>query len=130
MGEFICCRTSCRCCKLSAKEGEVLGLLEALAWVRGLGDQHVIFELDAKGMVDVMKGGVGDVIEFGCMARESQSHFNTMPNFRIAYVRRQANEIGHVLAKFSRFYASPMDWDIIPSRIVELLSVLSLSINE
>ncbi|KAK6117805.1 hypothetical protein DH2020_048432 [Rehmannia glutinosa] len=50
-------------------EGEGLGLLEALKWMKNLGFSSVIFELDAKGVVDAMKETEFDYSEFGKIIR-------------------------------------------------------------
>ncbi|KAK6121712.1 hypothetical protein DH2020_044546 [Rehmannia glutinosa] len=50
-GMFIACRTATRDGLLDVREREAFGLLDALSWVRNLGYQQTIFELDAKSVL-------------------------------------------------------------------------------
>lgn len=47
----------------------------------------------------------------------------TNPGFSVHFIRRQANDIAHVLAKHFRFYASPFIWVETPSYIDDLMNM-------
>ncbi|XP_073022726.1 uncharacterized protein [Primulina eburnea] len=79
-GMLLRCRSCVVAGMFSVKEGEAMGLLEALSWVRRLGLKKVYFEMDAKVVVESIR--YSDV----------------------------ANECAHALAKASCSYASPMEW--------------------
>jgi ribonuclease HI len=51
-GHFVKARTLCIAAHLTVKEGEAFGLLQAIKWVGELGLNNVIFNLDAKSVVD------------------------------------------------------------------------------
>ncbi|XP_073294606.1 uncharacterized protein [Primulina huaijiensis] len=53
-GGFIGCRSSVYYGKLDVKEGEAMGLLEAISWGHTMGYQKVVFELDSKSVVDAV----------------------------------------------------------------------------
>lgn len=53
------------CGDLSTGEGEAIGLLEALSWIKHLNIAKVVVEIDAKLVVYVVNGGVRDVSIFG-----------------------------------------------------------------
>ncbi|XVE74733.1 hypothetical protein DITRI_Ditri12bG0041700 [Diplodiscus trichospermus] len=66
-GRVLACRTKWRKAAVSIKEGEAMGLYESLTWVTpmGMGYTNVIFEMDAKGVVEAVNRGAADVTEFG-----------------------------------------------------------------
>jgi hypothetical protein len=51
-GNFVQVKTMCYSPLLSVKEGEALGLLQAIRWIGNMGMDNVIFELDAKVVVN------------------------------------------------------------------------------
>ncbi|XVF41170.1 hypothetical protein PTKIN_Ptkin01aG0258300 [Pterospermum kingtungense] len=68
-GTFIAARTSVIPSRLSSKEGEIQGLLQAFDWVRSLGYSRTIFEVDAKAVVDAVLGQAVDMTVFGYMVK-------------------------------------------------------------
>ena len=66
-GQFVACATTIFNSLTEVREGEALGLHEALSWVKRLGYQQVVFELDAKSVVDAVNSDLhmSDVSEFG-----------------------------------------------------------------
>ncbi|KAL8501568.1 hypothetical protein ACS0TY_020910 [Phlomoides rotata] len=106
-GEFVSCRSLVIPCAFRVEEGEVMGLLEALSWIKQLGLHKVKIEMDVKLVVDAMKA-----------TREASSIFNDfirvckreMINFSFItfdYVTRTTNEKTYHIARVSRTFSSP-----------------------
>ncbi|XVF58462.1 hypothetical protein PTKIN_Ptkin07bG0068800 [Pterospermum kingtungense] len=106
----------------SVKEVEVLGLCEALNWMPFLVSFCVVFELDAKVVVDVVNGSISDLSKFGALVERCQLLLSQNHNFEVCFVRRQANVIVYSLARASNFYASPMVFMVTPNCIWALFN--------
>jgi len=81
--------------------GEALGLYHAIRWIHELQFTNVDFEVDSKRVADYFNiNGRGDVTEFGSIM-ESSIYFlnNHLTNSHVEFIRRQANEVAHNLAK-------------------------------
>ncbi|XP_073119899.1 uncharacterized protein [Henckelia pumila] len=63
-GKVLICRTKVMHGVADVKEGEAMGLLEAILWVQSLGWKKVCFEIDAKGVVEAVTSSHYDVYEF------------------------------------------------------------------
>ncbi|XP_045795091.1 uncharacterized protein LOC123889684 [Trifolium pratense] len=90
------------------KIGEALGLLSARNWVHDLNLGPVEFELDSKVVVDKFHSNKGDDTELGEIVSHCRrlffSHYN---NSSVEFIRRQANDVAHSLAKAATYVASP-----------------------
>lgn len=64
-GRVVHARTSWVPMRLDIKEGEAMGLLEAINWALQLNLHNVIFELDGKIVVDSLKAHTVDISEYG-----------------------------------------------------------------
>ncbi|XP_073064130.1 uncharacterized protein [Primulina eburnea] len=107
-GRFVMARTSLIKGLRCVKEGEAIGLLEALSWIRNLDYPTVMFEVDAQIVHLAMRGNEKDNTEFGEIMESCRDIVSSKPGFSVHFVRRQANEVAHVLAKHSRFFDSPL----------------------
>ncbi|MCI30906.1 replication protein A 70 kDa dna-binding subunit [Trifolium medium] len=102
--------------------GEALGLLSTLAWVHKLNLGSVDFELDSKKIVGMFHARTQDAIEFGVIISHCKSLFsNYYSNSSVEFVRQQANEVAHSLAKAATFTASPQVIVDIPHCIEYIL---------
>lgn len=63
-GELMACRMKHGPENPNVKESEDLALLNASTWIRELDLANVIFELDAKNVVDAIKSSEDDAMEF------------------------------------------------------------------
>jgi len=80
--------------------GETFGLLSALEWVHQLHLGPIDFELDAKKVVDSFSSAHQDVREFEMIIHNCKTIFEQYYiNSSVEFVRRQANEAAHRLAK-------------------------------
>ncbi|XP_073283689.1 uncharacterized protein [Primulina huaijiensis] len=119
---FLRCRTCVIVGVFSVKEGEAMSLLEALSWVRRLGLKKVYFELDAKVVVEAIKSSDVGISEFGSIVQSCKDIIRCEHEFSTSFIRRQANECAHALAKASCSYASPMVWSEPPDCVTSFLS--------
>lgn len=69
-GSFIAARTDWEPFILPTLEGEALGLLKVIQWVRDSGYVNVIFELDSKLVVDHLAKPKEDISEAGAILRD------------------------------------------------------------
>jgi len=88
-------------------EGEAIGLLYAIRWATEQNLNNVIFELDSKRVVDSFHSTRNDVSDLGAIIRECGTTFSSFfTNSKVEFIRRQANEVAHRLARAATFYAS------------------------
>jgi hypothetical protein len=121
-GAFVLARTERFSPMCEVHVGEALGLLSALEWVHLLNLGHVDFELDAKRVVDSFKSQNSDATEFGNVINSCKTLFsNLYENSSVEFVRRQANEVAHNLAKAALLSASSQLLVTIPHCIEHIL---------
>nr|ABN06177.1 Polynucleotidyl transferase, Ribonuclease H fold [Medicago truncatula] len=78
----------------------------------------VDFETDSKLFADAFLSDRNDTSEFGCIISSCRSLFTALFfNSRVEFVRRQANEVAHALAKEATLLASPVVYFEIPNYI-------------
>lgn len=103
------------------REAEVLGLLYALQWVSDFRVDKIIFELDSKiGVNEFNKHLLGNS-EFHAIISRCKPVFSNYLNFWMNFVRKQANQVVHSLARPSKLYASVHIHDCIPHCISSLI---------
>lgn len=105
----------------AAKEPETLCLLDALQWIQSLHMENVIFESDAKTLVDVIHSNKSNIFEFSALVDDCKVILQIKQTFKVCFVKRQANTIANVLAKTACSYADPSIWNFSPSFINVLL---------
>ncbi|XP_075475870.1 uncharacterized protein LOC142514222 [Primulina tabacum] len=120
-GEFIACRMQHNAGNPAVKECEALALLQAITWIKEMELANVIFELDAKNVVDAIKNPIDDDTKFGSIARQFKSLLNQGVLLSVQFVYRQANAAAHALARAAHLYASPSTYFEIPHCLIEHL---------
>jgi hypothetical protein len=81
--------------QLTVKEGEAFGLL--LKWVGELGLNNIIFNLDAKSVVDSFNKTTHDLSYFGFIIKDCKSCLLSLcSNSLVEFFRRQVNMIAHI----------------------------------
>jgi len=85
---------------LKVDVGESLGLLSAIRWLKDLHINNVVFESDSKRVVDSFHSNRKDEYDFGAIIRECRNSFSSFfTNSQVEFIRRQANEVTHSLAR-------------------------------
>ncbi|XP_073026701.1 uncharacterized protein [Primulina eburnea] len=120
-GEFMACRVQHGPGNPMVKECEFLALLNAITWIKEMNMTNVIFELDAKTIVDVIKSSDHDTMEFGFLVHQCKHLINQGTSFSVQFAYRQANALADTLAKAAHFYASPSIYFESPSCLIEHL---------
>ena len=88
------------------REVKITGLVEAIHWVLSMEFSQVLFELDAKGVVDAIANTDQDLSKFGSLLHHCRILLCESSGFKICYARRQANVVAHTIARASHFDAS------------------------
>jgi ribonuclease HI len=102
--------------------GEALGFLSALSWVHELNLGPVDFELDSKLVIDGFHSNNHDATEFGEIISHCKRLYRSFyVNSSVEFIRRQANEVAHSLAKAATYIASPQVLVDIPNYIEHIL---------
>ncbi|KAK2362141.1 hypothetical protein QL285_087230 [Trifolium repens] len=121
-GVFILAKTEWFTPKCEVHLGEALGFLSALNWVHELNLGPVEFELDSKRVVDSFHSSNQDFTEFGVILNQCKLMFsNFYSNSSVEFVRRQANEVAHNLAKAATLSTSFQILVDVPNCIEHLL---------
>ncbi|CAN1191764.1 Uncharacterized mitochondrial protein AtMg00310 [Linum perenne] len=83
------------------REGEAAALLTAMRWVTEEGHNNVIFESDADVIRHALADTSEDLSEFGCLIAQCRDILRSFPHFRVQVVRRNRNQVAHLLARQS-----------------------------
>ncbi|XVE78858.1 hypothetical protein DITRI_Ditri14bG0011900 [Diplodiscus trichospermus] len=122
--QFYACRQLSFAADLSPKEAEALALLQAITWARDQQLGKVIFEYDAQLVVKAVHSSMVDLTEFGTLIEGCKLILSLEQNFSVCYVKRQANEVAHSLARAARFNACPFTSYNPPNCFLGLLPLI------
>ncbi|WCJ19123.1 hypothetical protein M5689_001426 [Euphorbia peplus] len=101
----------------SVREGEALGIREALSWVKNKSLEHVILESDAAFVVEHLRhhsfrSGYGVILD------DCKYLISSFNDVSVNYVGRSANQVAHSLAKAAYSLTEPMEWSLVPSDFI------------
>ncbi|CAN1194974.1 hypothetical protein LINPERHAP2_LOCUS42845 [Linum perenne] len=88
-------------------EAECRTVLEAMSWMEHEGYSHVIFETDAKQVVDALHMSRQERTEFGDLLEACHAIMERNAGFEIQFCRREQNEAAHKIARQSIFMQTP-----------------------
>ncbi|KAL8545147.1 hypothetical protein ACS0TY_005368 [Phlomoides rotata] len=88
-------------------EGEAMGHLEALSWIKQLGLHKIKIEMAAKLVVDAMKTSKVARFVFHDFIHACKRELISFLTFPFEFVNRAANEKAHRIAKVVRSFSSP-----------------------
>ncbi|XP_037491160.1 uncharacterized protein LOC105631710 [Jatropha curcas] len=104
------------CSSLAVVEAQALRTV--LSWLlSGYSNLKIQIETDCLQVYCAMRNSVQDWSEFGIVISEYKLLLVQLPNVTLAWIRRQANDIAHVLAKLVPHGACFQTWDIVPTCI-------------
>jgi len=87
-------------CMVSIDVAEALGLHSALQWLSDMQMDGVDFETNLKLTSDAFLSTRNDTSEFGSIISSCRLLFSSFfSNFRVEFVRRQANAVAHAFAR-------------------------------
>lgn len=102
-------------------EAEALGLLEAIKWACSLDITHAVFETDCKGVVDKLGHVKQAYSELDAIILDIQRLMHTNLHFSVSFVRRQADNVSHILATRYLLLDACMDLYHVPPYVAEVL---------
>ncbi|KAM6587872.1 hypothetical protein CsatA_010477 [Cannabis sativa] len=82
---------------------EIMGIKEALSWIKHNGWQHVVLESDSLVSIQAIRSSLPLCSIFGNLAQDCRSLLLSMPLIKICFVKRSANRLAHVVARMSRY---------------------------
>lgn len=82
-----------------ALEAEVLEIREALSWVKNMDDRKVTVGSDSLVAVNAINGRNHFLLEVGHIIDHCRMVLQSLLGVSVKYVRKQANEVAHGLAK-------------------------------
>nr|KYP34253.1 hypothetical protein KK1_044811 [Cajanus cajan] len=91
-----------------------------------MGITNAIIETDSKQVVDDVLSSTSIPTEYGHVLRKCQLVLQSHSNLMVRFIKRQANQVAHTLARASRFHASSTSFDLIPP-CIEILIFNELS---
>jgi hypothetical protein len=106
-GRFVLARSEWITPVMDVEVGEAIALLHAIRWTNELQIRDIDFEVDCKRVVDSLYNNSHYASDFGAIIRDCRSLLNTsLMNSHVKFIRRQANEVAHRLAKAAPLLAS------------------------
>ena len=88
-------------------EAESLGLLDAIKVAISNRMHVVLFKTDSKILSDAINSNFTPSNEFGDLVVQCRSLLLDRPDFAVSYIRRQANDVAHSIARASLSNPSP-----------------------
>ncbi|XP_060964982.1 uncharacterized protein LOC133033953 [Cannabis sativa] len=86
---------------VSAEIAEVIGIKEALSWIKRKGWGRVVIESDALVVVQAINSSVHMPSQFGLLVEDCRTIVASLNNVLISYVNRSANRAAHCVARVS-----------------------------
>jgi hypothetical protein len=121
LGRFIMAGTKWLHANFSIIEGEAIALLEAMKAMEQWRISNVIFETDAKSVVDATHHFHGGNSEFSLIISHIYNYVVCDQNFVVKFIKRQANMVAHSLARAAISWASCCTFETIPTCISSTL---------
>ena len=90
---------------------ELMGVHEALSWVKDQGWSRVIVEMDVIAVFQALCNPVDYVSSFGLLLANCLQLVDEIVVVKFSIVKRTANSIAHVLARASDDWSTSMFWD-------------------
>ncbi|KAM6569605.1 hypothetical protein CsatB_017590 [Cannabis sativa] len=81
---------------------EVIGVKEALSWIKRKQWSNVVVETNALVVVQAIKGSVNMPSQFGMLVRDCRDLMATLNNVSLCFVKQSANKAAHCVARGSQ----------------------------
>jgi len=98
-GQYIAAKTAWYKGLPQPHEAEAHGLKEAIKWLGTMSQPSMSIELDCKQVVDGISSTLGVNSMFGAILDVCKASLQKFQNFKLSFVRRQANNVAHLLAR-------------------------------
>jgi ribonuclease HI len=107
---------------MSIMEGEGLALLEAIILITSQGLNNVIFESDSQSIVNVVNANFDGNSEHCSIVTCIRQLLSSFTNFKVKFIRRQANMVAHTLARAAISWASHRFIMYVPPCIASMIN--------
>jgi ribonuclease HI len=121
-GRFLFGQTKNYNSQMSIMEGEGLALLEAIILITSQGLNNVIFESDSQSIVHAVNANLDGISEHYSIVTCIRQLLSSFPNFKVKFLRRQANMVAHTLARAAISWASHRFIMYVPPCIASLIN--------
>ncbi|CAI9777924.1 unnamed protein product [Fraxinus pennsylvanica] len=108
---------------------EVLGVREALSWLKVRFPEVQIIEMDALLVYNALQQNKVDNSYFGLLIEDCRLLASDMPNIKFSWVRRSANQVAHILAKAASSFHDTIEWSYFSPLFISNVLLADL-INE
>ena len=106
---------------LSPKEAEAVGVKEALSWLKFVGFDNCIVELDSLQVIQALRNQ--DVVSpFGFLIDDCLSLVQHFRNVQFRFVYRTANSVVHACAQAAISVSGSQEWVSPPAFLVSVLA--------
>lgn len=102
-GQFLEAISSCKLGMVSPEMAEILGVREALSWIKRKSWQRVIVETDSLVVTQSIRSSVSMVSYFGSIVEDCRSMLKELPDVKLLFIRRSANRVAHHVARASYY---------------------------
>lgn len=107
--------------RVPALEAELTGVAEALVWAQEVADGEVEIESDSLLAVNALKNNQDNLLEFGDLVQQCKASLEVNKRFKVSFVRRQANQVAHRIARIPCELSSFIVIPSPPSCLLETL---------
>ncbi|KAM6583822.1 hypothetical protein CsatB_010824 [Cannabis sativa] len=91
----------CRIGLVQPEVAEIIGVKEALSWIKRKKWANVVIETDALMVVQAIKSSINMPSQFGMIARDCRELLSILNNISLMFVKRYANKAAHCVARGS-----------------------------
>ncbi|XP_058746446.1 uncharacterized protein LOC131619358 [Vicia villosa] len=99
---------------LSVHEAEAMALKEAIHHASSSHFSHVTFESDCQLVVNSIRAKNAGPSEFSLIIKSIQNLLSFFPNFKVKFIKRQANSVAHTLTKAANSWSRRSFFNLVP----------------
>ncbi|KAM6555296.1 hypothetical protein CsatB_002315 [Cannabis sativa] len=103
---------------------EVIGVKEALSWIKRNGWMEVEIETDALVVVQAVMGSIQMPSQFGFLVQDCRNLLSCINQVSLHFVKRSANRVAHCLARASCYHSDCIvSEDTAPLELMSIVDV-------
>ena len=107
--------------KVEVIEAELIGILEALQWIKDIQGYSVIIENDSLLSVQAINGKSINLLEAGIFIEQAREFISSRNWIKLGFVKKQANKVAHLMARLPCMLNGFIDLLSPPSCMLETL---------
>jgi ribonuclease HI len=129
-GQMLAAMSKTRIGTLEPSTGEAFVASSAVCFCRDIGVHRVVLEGDAKQIVDAVNANSASWSRFGHLIDDTRRILESFSQWKCQFVRREANEAAHRLAKAATIDVNDRIWrDAPPSCISDIVLMERLALS-